>query len=212
MVIITDLRCDLCMMLPRLYSNSERNVLQIKSGWLQNVTHCPSPHYDARPTEEVSVLVVHNISLPPGQFGGKHVQTFFQGKLDKAAHPFFAEIADMRVSAHCLIERDGQVTQFVDFNKRAWHAGVSRFQGRQRCNDFSIGVELEGTDLQPYSTAQYQSLIKLAQTLMVQYPNITLSRIVGHNDIAPGRKTDPGQAFHWGYFRHELNNYNQREV
>lgn len=175
---------------------------KINNGWLQDVTIVESPHYDLRPSvSEVSLLVVHNISLPPGEFGGGYVQSFFKGELDPVKHPFFQEISQLRVSAHCLIERDGSVTQFVSFEKRAWHAGVSSFQGNNRCNDFSIGIELEGTDDFPYTDAQYESLIGLSKILMVQYPKITLGRIVGHNDIAPGRKTDPGESFDWCRFR-----------
>lgn len=180
--------------------------MQIKRGWLQDVTKVISPHFDQRPDKTVvSLLVIHNISLPPGQFGGGFVQPFFQGKLQPEFHPFFQQIAELRVSAHCLIERTGDITQFVSFADRAWHAGVSRFQGRQRCNDFSIGIEMEGTDDLPYTDQQYQALIQVTKELMVQYPGITMGRIVGHNDIAPGRKTDPGVSFDWGRFRQKLN-------
>lgn len=176
--------------------------MKINNGWLQDVNKVASPHFDQRPVDSaVSLLVIHNISLPPGQFGGGYVQPFFQGKLDPEIHPFFEEIAAIRVSAHCLIERDGSITQFVSFDKRAWHAGVSVHQGVQRCNDFSIGIELEGTDHIAYTAKQYDSLIKLTQNLMVQYPKITLGRIVGHDDLAPGRKTDPGQSFDWCRYR-----------
>ena len=175
--------------------------MQISSGWLQNVNLCLSSHHDERPTGDISLLVIHNISLPPGQFGGEYVQPFFQGKLDPAVHPFFEEIASMRVSAHCFINRAGEITQFVSFDNRAWHAGLSSFQGRKKCNDFSIGIELEGCDDVAYSESQYSSLSRVTKALMVQYPAISLGRIVGHNDIAPGRKTDPGQSFDWGRFR-----------
>lgn len=176
--------------------------LKINDGWLQNVTRVESPHFDQRPDNcEINLLVVHNISLPPGEFGGGYVQPFFQGKLPTSVHPFFEEIARLRVSAHCLIERDGTITQFVSFNDRAWHAGFSTFQGTSRCNDFSIGIELEGTDSHIYTDLQYQSLMDLTKSLMQQYPKMTLGRIVGHNDIAPGRKTDPGESFDWCRFR-----------
>lgn len=180
--------------------------MQINNGWLQDVTQVISPHFDSRPKPaEVSLLVIHNISLPPGQFGDGYVQPFFQGKLDPTIDPFFEKIAELRVSAHCLIERTGEITQFVSFGDRAWHAGVSSFQGMTRCNDFSIGIELEGTDGMPYTSAQYQNLIEITKSLMVQYPGITMGRIVGHNDIAPGRKTDPGVSFDWCMYRQLLN-------
>ena len=178
---------------------------KINSGWLQDVTIVESPHYDLRPTvNDISLLVVHNISLPPGEFGGGYVQPFFKGELEPSEHPFFQEIAELRVSAHCLIERNGPITQFVSFEERGWHAGVSVFQGIRNCNDFSIGIELEGTDHVPYTDAQYESLIGLTKLLMVQYPKIRLGRIVGHNDIAPGRKTDPGESFDWCRFRSRI--------
>ncbi|WP_281687328.1 1,6-anhydro-N-acetylmuramyl-L-alanine amidase AmpD [Pseudomonas citronellolis] len=172
-----------------------------RSGWCQGVSHCPSPNFNARPEGEVvSLLVIHNISLPPGQFGTGKVQCFFQNRLDADEHPYFADIAQMTVSAHFLIERDGSVFQFVSCNDRAWHAGVSRFDGRENCNDFSIGIELEGTDDEPYSDAQYAALAKLGRQLLRAYPAITPERIQGHSDIAPGRKTDPGPVFDWQRF------------
>jgi len=162
----------------------------------------PSSHFDERPKEnDVSLLVIHNISLPPGQFGSGDVVRFFQGELDTHVHPFYKEIEGVRVSAHCLIERTGEVLQFVQFKHRAWHAGKSSFQGRNRCNDFSIGIEMEGTDDHIFTNAQYGSLIKITKQIMTDYPAITLGRIVGHSDIAPGRKTDPGQHFDWARFR-----------
>lgn len=171
--------------------------LDSATGWCEGVRHCPSPNFNRRPDGEISLLVIHNISLPPGQFGTGRVQQFFQNCLPCGAHPFFAEIADLRVSAHFLIERDGAVTQFVSCLDRAWHAGVSRFGEREGCNDFSLGIELEGTDEQPYSDAQYTALIELCRLLRQAYPAITDERICGHSDIAPGRKTDPGPAFDW---------------
>jgi AmpD protein len=162
----------------------------------------PSTHFDERPSEsDISLLVIHNISLPPDEFGTGDVVRFFQGTLDAKAHPFYQEIADLRVSAHCFITREGEVIQFVDFAKRAWHAGVSSFQGRARCNDFSIGIELEGTDNSAFTDAQYTALIDITKKLQVAFPKITLGRIVGHSDIAPGRKTDPGKCFDWARFR-----------
>ncbi|SEA80478.1 1,6-anhydro-N-acetylmuramyl-L-alanine amidase AmpD [Alkalimonas amylolytica] len=169
-----------------------------------------SPHCDQRPDGEcISLLVIHNISLPPGQFvpageEKRHIDDFFLGQLDVSAHPFFADIAHLRVSAHCVIWRDGQIWQYVPFDRRAWHAGVSCFAGQEQCNDFSIGIELEGTDDLPYTDAQYQSLTRLTHWLMQQYPAITPERITGHQHIAPTRKTDPGPAFDWQRYRTAL--------
>ncbi len=167
--------------------------------------HMTTTHKDERPDpQDISVLVIHNISLPPNQFDNSYIEDFFVGKLNPTAHPFFKEIHQIRVSAHCVIKRDGEVIQFVPFNERAWHAGVSSFQGRERCNDYSIGIELEGTDDRDYTTKQYDALEQLAQAIMLAYPKITLGRIVGHNDIAPGRKTDPGSSFNWQRLRQGL--------
>lgn len=170
----------------------------IKSGWLSGAQHCLSPNKNERPDGvDVSLLVIHNISLPPGQFGGGYVQAFFQNCLNTQLHPYFAEIAGLQVSSHLLIERDGKVTQFVGFNERAWHAGASCFAGVANCNDYSIGIELEGTDCEPYSDAQYQQLAKVTRQLLATYPKLSPARITGHEHIAPGRKTDPGPAFDW---------------
>ena len=171
------------------------------SGWCHGVGHCPSPNFNERPGGEVSLLVIHNISLPPAQFGTGKVQAFFQNRLDCSEHPYFAGIASLTVSAHFLIERDGAITQFVSCLDRAWHAGVSSFEGREGCNDFSIGIELEGTDDQPFTDAQYASLEALTQVLLRHFPQINEQRIQGHSDIAPGRKTDPGPAFDWRRYR-----------
>ncbi|AZE71076.1 1,6-anhydro-N-acetylmuramyl-L-alanine amidase [Pseudomonas synxantha] len=170
------------------------------SGWCQGIRHCPSPNFNERPEGEISLLVVHNISLPPAQFATGKVQEFFQNRLNISEHPYFEGIAHLRVSAHFLIERDGIVTQFVSCRERAWHAGVSCFEGREVCNDFSLGIELEGTDELPFTDAQYRSLIDLTRQLLTAYPKITQQRICGHSDIAPGRKTDPGPAFDWTRF------------
>ncbi len=174
-----------------------------EDGWVREAIKCPSEHFNARPPGlPVSLLVIHNISLPPGQFGGGHVQAFFSGQLDASAHPYFAEIASLRVSAHFLIERTGCLTQFVSCLDRAWHAGASSFGGCADCNDFSIGIELEGTDETPFTHAQYQTLTSLSRVLMQRYPHVTPYRITGHEHIAPGRKTDPGRCFDWqGYLR-----------
>jgi AmpD protein len=175
-------------------------------GWCQQARHVPSPHYDARPiASDVSLLVVHNISLPPGQFGGDSIEKFFLGQLEPSEHPFYSVIASMKVSAHCLIRRNGEVVQFVSFDDRAWHAGSSSFAGQGRCNDYSIGIELEGTDFVAYENMQYQSLAQLTDALQRRYQLITNERITGHQYIAPLRKTDPGLTFEWAKYRNMLN-------
>jgi len=159
---------------------------------------CPSPNQDERPPGAApELLVLHGISLPPGEFGGPYIERLFNNTLDPAEHPYFAEIEGMRVSAHLLIRRDGSLLQFVPFNRRAWHAGASSFRGRDCCNDYSIGIELEGEDHSPYSDAQYAQLPLILQALQRCYPALGARRIVGHCDIAPGRKVDPGPAFDW---------------
>lgn len=171
-------------------------------GLLQAAPYKPSPYCDERPPGmAIDLIVIHGISLPPGQFGQNMVEAFFCGQLDAKAHPYFSTIATLEASAHLFISRLGEVTQFVPFLQRAWHAGQSTFQGRERCNDFSIGIELEGTDELPYETIQYQALAGLLRLLMQSYPEIKPERIVGHSDIAPSRKTDPGKAFDWDYLR-----------
>lgn len=177
----------------------------IIDGWLAYAVKCPSPNVNQRPEGAgVSLLVVHNISLPPGEFGGGHVQALFQNRLDPAIHPYFATIAGLQVSAHLLIERDGKLTQFAPFDARTWHAGASSFEGVPNCNDYSIGIELEGTDELPFTDAQYDALQKVTRQLLLTYPKLTPERITGHEHIAPGRKTDPGPAFDWQRFRHAL--------
>ncbi|BAP43483.1 1,6-anhydro-N-acetylmuramyl-L-alanine amidase AmpD [Pseudomonas sp. 21LCFQ02] len=175
--------------------------LDSASGWCRGINHCPSPNFNARPAGEISLLVIHNISLPPACFKTGHVQALFQNRLDPGAHPYFEGIAELRVSAHFLIERDGEVSQFVSCLERAWHAGVSSFEGREGCNDFSIGIELEGTDDQPFTDLQYTALVELTRQLRQAWPGITVERICGHSDIAPQRKTDPGPCFDWERFR-----------
>jgi AmpD protein len=175
--------------------------LDLATGWFTDLRHCPSPNFNARPAGEISLLVIHNISLPPGQFGTGKVQQFFQNCLAGDEHPYFTDICQLQVSAHFLIERDGVITQFVSCLERAWHAGVSSFAGRENCNDFSLGIELEGTDEQPYSDAQYEALTALVACLRAAWPAITPQRVCGHSDIAPGRKTDPGPAFDWQRLR-----------
>ena len=177
----------------------EKNVN--KDGWANICQHVPSPHFNQRPQgEPVDLLVIHNISLPPGKFGSNDINDFFQGKLQVDKDPFFAQIADLRVSAHCLIRRDGEIIQYVSFDDRAWHAGVSEYQGRDNCNDFSIGIEMEGTDTVAYTEQQYKALAQLTEILLAHYPSMNKSRITGHSDIAPGRKTDPGPAFDWQHY------------
>jgi len=161
-----------------------------------------SPHCDPRPAPHIiDLLVLHNISLPPGEFGGPWIDALFAGALDCTAHPYFTTLIGLRVSAHLLIRRDGALFQYVPFTQRAWHAGASCFENRANCNDFSIGIELEGDDDTPYSDAQYQTLAPVVSSLISAYPHITPPRIVGHSDIAPGRKTDPGPAFDWARLR-----------
>ncbi|MFO7529796.1 MAG: 1,6-anhydro-N-acetylmuramyl-L-alanine amidase AmpD [Marinobacter sp.] len=186
---------------------SEHRIASLReTGRLSGVVWCPSPNYGPRPEgADISLLVVHNISLPPGQFGGPEIQDFFCNRLDPAAHPYFETITDIQVSAHVLIRRDGEVIQFVSLLDRAWHAGQSCFDGREECNDFSIGIELEGADDIPYTEAQYRELAAIARQVMAAWPEIDVSRITGHSDIAPGRKTDPGPAFDWQYFMACLN-------
>ena len=174
------------------------------SSCLQQAKICLSPNCSSREKGEISLLVIHNISLPPGKFGGGHVEEFFQNILDPQAHPYFDEIKELKVSSHLFIERDGSITQFVPIDKKAWHAGVSNFNGRENCNEFSIGIELEGTDELEYTQQQYDSLVEVSRELMVLYPLITKDNIVGHCDISPGRKTDPGKAFDWDLYRSRL--------
>jgi AmpD protein len=177
--------------------------LDTHNAWLTGVNHCPSPHCDDRPEgTEIELLVIHGISLPPRQFGGPFIDAFFTGTLNIETHPYFATIAHLKVSAHLLIRREGQITQYVSLQKRAWHAGVSCFAGRCRCNDFSIGIELEGCDDIPYTLQQYQQLAEVTRLLQQVWPKLTPERIVGHCHIAPERKTDPGPAFDWTKFYH----------
>jgi AmpD protein len=173
-----------------------------EDGWFAGARRVRSPNHDRRPPgTAVDAVVVHGISLPPGRFGGPWVERLFTNRLDPAAHPYFAGIADLKVSAHLFVRRDGAVVQFVPVGARAWHAGASRLAGRSGCNDFSVGIELEGTDRIAYTQRQYARLATLVRLLMRAHPGITLPRVVGHSDVAPGRKTDPGPAFDWRGFR-----------
>ncbi len=166
-----------------------------EAGWLTGARRRPSPNCDERPPgTEICLIVLHNISLPPGRFGGDDVERFFTNSLDPAADPFYEQLREVRVSAHLFLRRDGGWVQFVPFSGRAWHAGVSNWRGRARCNDFSIGIELEGTDDLSYTDAQYAALAAALESLTACYP---IEAITGHSDIAPGRKTDPGSAFDW---------------
>ncbi|NOY67418.1 MAG: 1,6-anhydro-N-acetylmuramyl-L-alanine amidase AmpD [Gammaproteobacteria bacterium] len=173
-----------------------------KKGLLDSVVYTPSPNCDERPPgTNISLIVIHGISLPPGKFGGHWISDLFLNQLDSTADPYFAEVCDLKVSSHLLVRRDGEVIQYVPFGKRAWHAGESCFQDQGQCNDYSIGIELEGVDDQAYEPVQYEQLVKLVAGLMSCYPGITGDRITGHKNIAPGRKTDPGEAFDWVLFR-----------
>lgn len=175
------------------------------TGWLAGARRVPSPNRDRRPGGAVpELLVVHSICLPPGEFGGPWIERFFTNELDPDAHPYFSEIAGMRVSAHALVRRDGEVVQFVPFDERAWHAGESCWEGRSACNDFSVGVELEGSDDREFEPIQYERLALIARELERTYPAMDASRIVGHCDIAPGRKTDPGPHFDWDRLKRRI--------
>lgn len=166
--------------------------------WLGRVSRQLSPNRDARPDPaDIALLVIHNISLPAGRFNTDYVASLFCNTLDCTAHPSFADLAGLEVSAHLFIRRGGQMIQFVPFDERAWHAGASSWRGRARCNDFAIGIELEGVDERPYTKAQYRSLVRVTRALLQRYPRLCSDAIVGHAEIAPGRKTDPGPAFDW---------------
>ncbi|WP_428622859.1 1,6-anhydro-N-acetylmuramyl-L-alanine amidase AmpD [Sedimenticola sp.] len=175
------------------------------SGWLDGVRHCPSPNQDERPEScQIDLLVIHGISLPPDQYGGPWIDRLFLNQLPPDAHPYFADIHQLRVSTHLLIRRDGERVQYVPLTRRAWHAGQSCFAGRECCNDYSIGIELEGSDTTPYTVQQYQVLAQTIREIQTYYPAISDERITGHSDIAPGRKTDPGPAFDWDYLKQLL--------
>ncbi len=167
----------------------------LRHGWVEEAHHVASPNHDERPTGEgICLAVIHAISLPPAQFGSQDIARLFTNKLDPTAHPYFAGIHTLRVSAHFLIRRSGELIQFVSCDRRAWHAGVSAWKGRERCNDFSIGIELEGCDELPFEASQYEQLRWLLRTLCKTYP---IAALAGHSDIAPTRKTDPGPCFAW---------------
>jgi AmpD protein len=172
--------------------------MKIENHWLNAATKVPSPNFDDRPLDtDTSLIVVHCISLPPAQFGGSYIDQLFCNQLNPDEHPYFRKIYQAKVSAHLLIKRNGELTQYVAFNQRAWHAGVSDYQGRKKCNDYSIGIELEGIETQEYTDEQYTQLNLVIKTLLNDYPGLSRHAIVGHSDVAPGRKTDPGDSFNW---------------
>ena len=172
--------------------------LDDKARWIAGVTRRPSPNQDARPADcSVDLVIVHGISLPPGEFGGDAIDALFLRRLQPQGHPYFSQIAHLRVAPHLLIRRDGELIQYAAFDRRAWHAGESEFCGRKACNDFSVGIELEGSDHVPYTDIQYQILNEVLVALRWRWPHLTPDRVVGHSDVAPQRKTDPGPAFDW---------------
>jgi N-acetyl-anhydromuramoyl-L-alanine amidase len=182
--------------------NAGRKIHTYAMDGLGDVRFIPSPNFDERPAGcDVSLLVIHNISLPPDEFGGNGVIELFTNSLDFEAHPYYPQLRGLKVSAHFFIRRSGEIIQFVPCEKRAWHAGESCWQGRNRCNDYSVGIELEGTDTVPFTDAQYTALVALTSALQKTYP---ISSIAGHSDIAPGRKTDPGRCFDWVRYRAAL--------
>jgi AmpD protein len=184
----------------RADSRPEAGILRVDAGTglVPGARYVPSPNRDERPAgQRPELVIVHGISLPPGEFGGPWIERLFTNALPPGCHPYFAAIAGQRVSAHLLIRRDGELVQFVPFHLRAWHAGASSWRGRERCNDFSIGLELEGTDTTPYEDAQYGALAALVAALIRAYPTLSPEAVTGHEDVAPGRKTDPGPAFEW---------------
>lgn len=187
---------------------SNNNALIINAdGWCANVTHIPSPNFNARPSgTNIDLLVIHNISLPPGQFGGHYIQDFFCNQLDHQAHSYFEHLQNTKVSAHFLIMRDGQIIQFVSTLDRAWHAGASSFEGRTQCNDFSIGIELEGSDFEAFTPLQYAALMQLTHALQTYH---SITNVCGHQHIAPNRKTDPGPFFDWTLYQQLMINLNQ---
>ena len=172
--------------------------VDLESGLLRGARQIASPNYDSRPAGvEADLIVIHGISLPPGEFGGPWIDRLFTNSLPAEVHSYFGEVGSLRVSSHVVVARDGAVTQYVPFAERAWHAGKSNYQGREACNDFSVGVELEGTDTLAYEPAQYGALAEVVAALCAAYPRLSPDRLVGHSDISPGRKTDPGPAFDW---------------
>lgn len=187
--------------------------LNITQHWLDQARQVPSPNCNERPAGmAVELLVIHSISLPPGEFGGPAIEQLFTNCLPADGHPYFQGIHQLQVSAHLVIRRDGALVQFVPFDKRAWHAGKSQYRGRENCNDFSIGIELEGTDTGPFEPAQYQALAQVIHCLLRTYPSLSRQQISGHSDIAPGRKTDPGTGFDWGRLNRLLDTVNPADA
>ncbi len=180
--------------------------MKIHNHWLNQAKKVSSSNFDERPVEtDISLIIIHCISLPPNQFGGIYIDQLFCNQLNPGDHPYFKEVCDLEVSAHLLIKRSGEITQYVAFNKRAWHAGKSEYKGRSQCNDYSIGIELEGIETQKYTDKQYEELIMVCNTLFNCYPNLSNKHIVGHSHVAPGRKTDPGESFSWERFYKAMN-------
>ncbi len=180
-----------------------------KSGLVVDAQQIASANCDARPdAQNISLIVIHNISLPPGEFGGPYISQLFTNQLDPNAHPYFADIHQLKVSSHLLIRRTGEIIQYVPLHKRAWHAGASSYCGVENCNDFSIGIELEGTDNTPFEAIQYSTLANCILNLQQSYPSLAKDAITGHSNIAPGRKTDPGPAFNWDHLQQLLNKTN----
>lgn len=180
-------------------------MYDISDGWVQQARQVKSPNFNERPENcAIDAIIIHSISLPPGCYSGGDIDQFFVNQLDWDKDPFYAEIRGMEVSSHLLIRRTGELVQYVNLFSRAWHAGQSCLNGRENCNDFSIGIELEGTDCTPFEDAQYEALISISRVLQNYFPDITEDRIVGHSDIAPGRKTDPGSEFDWQRFKSRL--------
>lgn len=176
--------------------------IDVQTGIMSGARYVHSPNHDARPAGSIpELIIVHGISLPPGEYGGPWVDLLFTNALPPARHPYFAQIEGLQVSTHLLIRRDGELVQYVPFHLRAWHAGKSCYEGRERCNDFSIGIELEGSDEQAYEPVQYRRLADAILALCTTYPSLSPERIAGHSDVAPGRKTDPGPAFDWPRLR-----------
>lgn len=188
-------------------------AIDATAGLLTDVRYVPSPNCDERPEGAVpELIIVHGISLPPGEYGGPWIERLFTNALQSDAHPYFAKIAGLKVSSHVLIGRDGEMVQYVPFHRRAWHAGASAYCGRERCNDFSIGIELEGADDSAYEPVQYRQLVDLIGALCAAYPSLSMDRIAGHSEVAPGRKTDPGDAFDWPRLRAMLRAASARVV
>jgi N-acetyl-anhydromuramoyl-L-alanine amidase len=183
------------------FANATLSV-DASTGVLQNARQVASPNFDERPNGALpELIVVHGISLPPGEYGGPWIDRLFTNVLPPHAHPYFEAVAPLKVSSHLLVRRDGEYVQYVSFNRRAWHAGQSSYCGRERCNDFSIGIELEGADTEPYEPIQYRALARAIVALVAAYPTLSLDRIAGHSEISPGRKTDPGETFDWPRLR-----------